>query len=88
MGHFIFKSDPLPPKDKYDIILQFLVIPKTLFYQSQQWQDLNERFEALVFNKYQTKTQNHQNRHLATTLINMFIINLFLNKISCTAFGT
>ena len=31
--------------------------------------------------------QHQQNRYLATTLIEMFGINLLLNKISCAAFG-
>ena len=40
------------------------------------------RFEALVLNKDKTRTKNKQNRHVATTLINMSVNNLLLNNVS------
>ena len=39
------------------------------------------RFEALVLNKDKTRTKNKQNRHVATTLINMSVNNLLLNNV-------
>ena len=43
-------------------------------------QDLNERFEALVFIMYQIKAQNQQNKHLATTLLRIFAIHLHFKQ--------
>ena len=46
-----------------------------------------KRFESLVFNKYQTKAQNQQNRYLATKF-SKCLLSILLNKILCAAFGT
>ena len=80
-------SGPPPSYRKFGHNLTFFGRSKGILTKSTM-ANVDERFEVLVFNKYQAKAQNQQNEQLATTWIEMFVINLILNKILFAAFGT